>query len=396
MKFIANIYYLFIALFLIFPSSFLSSLKTVVFLLLILSLFYVISVRKILIKDVLILLASFFGLTIHIIIGITKDTILIEQGLMAFRAFITFFILLFTTYYFGKKDIINFISFLKVGFYSVLIYLVGKIFLSFYIIIGGVDVLSLKEAMPGMVIQQFYGNPYLTRIVSATDIVNAFLFVFVVIIRDLKDIFNTKLYSFYLFLSAFLMIQSYTRYIWVVLFLVLSVKLFLLSKNRINNIFYVFVLILTVSIVSLMFFSEQVNLLIELLNIKFSDTTSLSVKSVQADYLFYEFTKHPLLGKGLGSYVEYYIRDNKQLFQYETQIFAFLMQFGIVGFVIFLSPIIFIIIPYLRKNKQLLILAFFYFLWLLSGFTNPYLTVLACVSVYALFILYPIYLNKNV
>lgn len=389
MKYISGIYYLFIALFIVFPSSLLFSLKMMSFLLLLLSFFYVIGRDKIPKGYILYFLFMLKVLIIFFMVGFFKETVFFEQGILAFRVFITFFFLLFITYYYGEKKVINFQTMIKVVLYSCFLYMVLKIFLMIFMMFFNVEAKAIKEIMPGVVIQQFYGSPLLTRVVSASDIINAFLFVFIMVIPSLKKEFNYRLYLIYLFLSIFLMIQSYTRYVWLVCLLSIFVRLFVISKSKIENALKSLIVLLGCGIIFNLCFPTQVDLFVELLDIKFSDTTSLDTKSIQSKYLFEEFLKHPLLGKGLGSCVEYYIRDYKQLFQYETQIFSFLMQFGIFGFFIFISPILLIILPLVRKNKVSLILLFFYLLWLASGFTNPYLTILACISIYCLFILYP-------
>lgn len=395
MKFAANTYYLFVTLFIVFPSSLFSPLKITVLLLLLISMLGVISLGKISKKDFLLLLFTFLFLLVHLLVGFFKGTVLIEQSLMAFRVFSTFFILLFITYYYGKKKVISFSKLIKVVFYSSFIYLILKLLLTICMMFFGLGAITVKNLMPGVVIQQFYGNPFFTRIVSASDIVNSFLFVFLLVLKPLKQLFNNKVLYTYIVLSFILMIQSYTRFIWLILLLTVFFKLYILSENRVKSFSYTaFFLLITIAIVKT-FFSTELGFFIDLLDIKFSDTTSISVKSVQANYLFDEFSNNTILGKGLGAYVEYYVRDNKQLFQYETQIVSFLMQFGIIGFCIFMFPLLAIIIPLLSKNKNKLTMSFFYILWLASGFTNPYLTILACISIYALFILYPYYENED-
>ena len=92
------------------------------------------------------------------------------------------------------------------------------------------------------------------------------------------------------------------------------------------------------------------------------------------------------MGNGMGSFVPTLIRSEYQTYMYEVQWAALLMQFGLLGVFFILTclgGILILILSSKIPNKNYL--ALFYVLWLLSGFTNPYLFILSSSVVYISF-----------
>ena len=84
-------------------------------------------------------------------------------------------------------------------------------------------------------------------------------------------------------------------------------------------------------------------------------------------------------------------------YSYEVQWVAFLIQFGLLGFMILLIPVLLIcyklFLPPFSKLK-LSFLALFG-VWILSGFTNPFLISLTSGIVYSIFLLVADILNEK-
>jgi hypothetical protein len=128
-------------------------------------------------------------------------------------------------------------------------------------------------------------------------------------------------------------------------------------------------------VIELRFFSEQSS--------KSDETRNSQVKS-----LIKEFEEVPFLGKGLGGHTEEGIRDNKLKHSYEVQWVAFLMQFGIIGISLIISALLLILWPmasppFTVEKGSLLCM---FLLWVLAGFTNPFLISLTSGLIYAIFL----------
>lgn len=134
---------------------------------------------------------------------------------------------------------------------------------------------------------------------------------------------------------------------------------------------------------------ERVELLIYERFFSYDNKMSDQTRVEQIAALMDGLEKVPLLGRGLGGYIDSLFRDGLVLHSYEVQWVAFLMQFGMLGFFVLLTPVLIIgyklFLPPFTRVK----LAFFglFGIWLLSGFTNPFLISLTSGIVYSIFIL---------
>jgi len=90
----------------------------------------------------------------------------------------------------------------------------------------------------------------------------------------------------------------------------------------------------------------------------------------QFDALEKQFVTHPLLGLGMGGYDKNCIRSSIAIYSYEMEIPAFLMKFGVIGF-LNLCVILFFYLQKLYMRKSYFIL-FTFLVMLFYGFLNPY------------------------
>jgi len=113
------------------------------------------------------------------------------------------------------------------------------------------------------------------------------------------------------------------------------------------------------------------------------------VRHQQVAFLMQEHEQYPWFGKGMGGYVEGFVRDHQLPYSYEVQWAAFLMQFGYIGLFFLLVPLGIIYWNLLAAEFDCVRLGFalLFSLWIVSGFTNPFLISLTSGVVYTLFYL---------
>lgn len=115
------------------------------------------------------------------------------------------------------------------------------------------------------------------------------------------------------------------------------------------------------------------------------NSVSDQIRSAQIDALTQDFLQAPLLGQGIGSPASTYTRDNALPHHYEVQWLSLLNQFGLL--LIFpLLPCLLLIAAYLNNPPVPYATLSLLILFLLSGFTNPYLLSLASGILYTLFL----------
>jgi hypothetical protein len=100
-----------------------------------------------------------------------------------------------------------------------------------------------------------------------------------------------------------------------------------------------------------------------------------AARTVQIEALWTEIARVPLLGKGIGAFAPDVIQRISEPYSYEVQWLAILLQFGIVGLIAIVLPLVGLLWVALRVSDRRvgLFLGSMTVLWLMSGFTNPYL-----------------------
>ncbi|WP_332402753.1 hypothetical protein [Vibrio metschnikovii] len=347
-----------------------SHIKTITFILLSLSSILVLIIKKsklkiinvvIIFLQVFILIWYFFltfvflredGGALHQFISMLSMIIVIHLGLILYNS--------------GLLSSDLYIKSLILGlfFYCVLKFSITVLIYFNYVSIDVVNVFS-----PDMVSLGYIGAPGFNRFVSVNDFFIPFVFFFVKQVRFCRVLeFLIKV----VFLTAILF--SFTRSIWVV-FLILSVFSNIRSIRFILvNIFMLFLLILS------LFYIESYS--------DFSIVTSIeqrlfseggesnNEKYNQSIVLLDELNSHLLFGKGLGTYVESYVRNDRLKYGYEVSWLVYAFQFGIpilIFWVIMLFSPFTILFRVNSKSIDAFFPAFCLFIFLLIGFTNPIL-----------------------
>lgn len=283
-----------------------------------------------------------------------------------------------------KESIISTKDFFHALIFGLFIYNAIKLCIILAPVFGFISVSQLKDILfvyIGSVTYEYWSEgASIARISFGNDIVVPFSVAILLVNEHISRFFNKYfLYLFY-FLALLVGIFSFTRYIWM-LYLVMFFVYYILIKKMftIGFIFSLLVLMIVLLLLQMPWFNEIVST-------RGGDVASLDMKSLQTLELFSYWTKSIFMGNGMGSFVPTLIRSEYQTYMYEVQWAALLMQFGLLGVFFILTclgGILILILSSKIPNKNYL--ALFYVLWLLSGFTNPYLFILSSSVVYISF-----------
>ena len=96
------------------------------------------------------------------------------------------------------------------------------------------------------------------------------------------------------------------------------------------------------------------------------------IRNEQISALFDSFLKAPLLGHGSGYSLPSLTRNDDVPFMYEVQVVAFLMQYGIIGSLLFGGAIFIIIKPHIGRG-HIALAVFYCALFFAASYFNPYM-----------------------
>ncbi|GGM18575.1 hypothetical protein GCM10010841_28360 [Deinococcus aerophilus] len=248
----------------------------------------------------------------------------------------------------------NFIYCILKLFIIILIYL--KL-LSFDVLIGVFNFLNTTPVTLEIL-------PRVLRIQTISDILSPFI---VGILLYKRDIW-VKYRAMILFILFASILFSYARAIWLLTFavVILNPQQAILKKN------YFIRATTAVSLFASLMILGPAQYLINRFygeNIAASD----QIRSQQIAGLLEYSLARPFFGHGFGAYIPGIIRDSNAPYTYEVQWLALLMQVGILGLFVLLVYLMLGFV-FMVKSRQSTYWIALYFMWLLMGFTNPYLT----------------------
>lgn len=145
-------------------------------------------------------------------------------------------------------------------------------------------------------------------------------------------------------------------------------------KNIVKSIIAICIVI---SLLIVIFPKETSNIYESLVYRIFSQETVQSdkIRDIQADTLFENISKNPIIGNGLGYYDPEFIRSDIAKYSYELEYLSFLMQFGILGFILIILMLIYsfyLMIDFKITNIKFRYLLYFNFLfWMIKPIFNP-------------------------
>jgi hypothetical protein len=285
-------------------------------------------------------------------------------------------------------------SILRLVIYANFVYSILKMAVVLLHLLGLLDMWKVLDfiGIRYMTMAILSGN--LSRLQTSVDIITPFLLFFVLQNKRLKLGFSNLFIIFFVLVSLPAIFLSFSRFLYGVAGM--SILLYAFTVN-ISSFVRLAIVTITLSIVVVAWSGiENIEKLIYERFYSYDNKMSDQARVDQIVALMDTVEKMPLVGKGLGGYADSLFRDGVILHSYEVQWVAFLMQFGILGLSLLMVPVFIIgyklFLPPFTRVK----LAFFglFGIWLLSGFTNPFLISLTSGIVYAIFILAADILNN--
>lgn len=235
----------------------------------------------------------------------------------------------------------------------------------------------------------------LSRLQTSVDIITPFLLFFVLQRKNLKLNLSHRFVYFYILISVPAIFLSFSRFLYGVAVVSVILNLFTLNFSGFVKVSMITIILCLLGLSWMGI--DKVQILINERFFSYDNKMSDQVRVDQINALIEELETVPILGKGLGGYTERLIRGGDIHHSYEVQWVAFLMQFGLLGFMILLVPVLFIAFKLFSPPFSRAKLAFLglFGVWLLSGFTNPFLISLTSGIVYSIFLLASDILNER-
>lgn len=331
------------------------------------------SLKKSVAAPFIFLLASLTFLGVWYLGGIDQSPLLSSAQFDQFKVFLPTLFVPIAGWCLVKEGVITTSQVFKTIIYSNLAYSLAKITLMALHVFGVIHLWSFMEST-GL---RFMSMPIageVGRIQTSVDIATPFLVYFA-----LQGPFSKGLKWFYCLVSALSVILSFSRFLMVAFAASIFLHIFSLkwrSQMKLG------IGVAAFCLAGVLFAGpEQVAEVIDKRFFSHETYVSDRTREIQVDALMHACEDVPFFGKGLGGYTEECIRDYNLPHAYEVQWAAFLLQFGLVGLVFLLLPL-----GYIASR---LYLGYFllFGLWLLSGFTNPFLISLTSGVIYLVFLL---------
>lgn len=225
-----------------------------------------------------------------------------------------------------------------------------------------------------------------SRFQTSVDIITPYLIFFVLQSETFGLKFSKKFIYFFITISILSIILSFSRFLMAVAFAAFFFYWISVNIPKMVRAVLLAILLMMGGVASVGIDNAEKAFHMRFTSL--SNYQSDDTRAVQVNALMKEHDNHPLLGTGLGGSPKDYYRDDKLTHSFEVQWVAFLMQFGVIGIALLLMPVIYtcsaILTTPLNVTKWGLFCMFG--IWILSGFTNPYLISLASGIIYAVFV----------
>jgi hypothetical protein len=252
--------------------------------------------------------------------------------------------------------------------------------------LGMLKLVTIVE-MTGIRIMSMHITEGVSRLQTSVDIITPFLIFFVLQSKKLDLGFGRGFRYLFVFVSIISIILSFSRFLMFVGFLSAFLYWLTTSLPRFTKALLFFILAAWAAVMAIGV-DETAKIVARRFDSR-GNFMSDQIREEQVHALINEYESYQILGKGLGSNAPTYLRDGEVTHSYEVQWVAFLMQFGAVGFIFVAGAAFAVAVRFLThpisRDKIAFILLFF--VWLLSGFTNPYLISLTSGIVYSIFLL---------
>lgn len=258
--------------------------------------------------------------------------------------------------------------------------------------------------VPASVVAGFFDTGFLVeyrsseqqflRIATSNDLMIPFALTFLIF----GEVFKSKIVlAVIISLLLATSVLTFTRYVWLAT--VVPLLFFVATSNLRVRLFSISLFLVSLFYISLMFGSSSGESgVAREVTVRAFDSASIGVKEAQSQKLLDLYSESPFWGFGIGSYDKNYIRSSDFPFIYETQWVSILVQAGILGSTIILFYVFFPIFAHLygkgyRYTKECFCFCLVYFLFLLSGITNPNITLLNSAFIY--FLAYAVLVHRE-
>ena len=337
-------------------------------------------------KAGLLILFSFAFLIFWYAVGIDQDPLRPSGQYDQFKVFLITLFVPFVSYYMVKQKLITVQSILKTIIYANCVYCTAKVMLMGMHVLHIINLWSILGRFGlRFMSMEIMGN--LGRIQTSVDIVTPYLIFFVLQDEAFGLRFSRKFKLFYFIFSIISNFLSFSR---LRMFGYFASLFFYWLTLRLPSVVRMLVASLIVMGIGVVIVTpERVFRVIEKRLLSSDNYYSDRTRHDQIQALLESCEETPLFGKGLGGYTSSCIRDHLLPHAYEVQWVAFLMQFGIFGVFLLLIPIAIIALKLIEAPlTRVKLTSFLLFgLWLLSGFTNPFMISLTSGIVYTIFLL---------
>ena len=292
----------------------------------------------------------------------------------AFYVWVITIFVFFVLYILFRNHFINRYQVNKVVLFSVITYLIFKWILLLYMLNLRNDYVYVKERIESLfgfsLIMSHAG--FLPRLMTQHDIL---ILVSLVLILWHKIPLRKALFfviSIFLIINGFL---TYSRFFWVALVIILVLYyLSTFKKYFLRNALQIMIIVIISTISG--FVNPSLVKSIQSRLSSYETEISNQIKLEQIEFFTEEIFDDLcafLVGHGLGSYLPYYVRNIDQPYSYEVQWLSFVYQYGFLFFIPILIFFLFPAVCFLKNFKDNYSLLLGYLLWILGGFTNPYL-----------------------
>jgi hypothetical protein len=339
------------------------------------------SVKKNHVLAITSLLTSVTFLGIWYLVGIDQSSQFSFSKFDQFKVFLPTLFVPIAGWCFVKEGILSTSRIFKTLIYSNFAYSLVKISLMTLHVLGAINLWSFIERT-GLRFMSMPIAGQIGRIQTSVDIATPFLVYFA-----LQSHFSRRFQWVYCLISALSVFLSFSRFLMFAFAASILLHIFTLKwRSQIK-------LGLTVVIICLAGIGvagpEKVADVIDKRFFSRENTLSDRTRKGQIDALMDASCNTPFLGNGLGGYTTECIRDYTLPHAYEVQWAAFMMQFGLIGLLFLLLPVGYISCRFLRPPLSRRQAGYFllFGLWLLSGFTNPFLISLTSGTIYLIFLL---------
>lgn len=301
-----------------------------------------------------------------------------------FKVFLITLLTVTMALFYLSTDTITPQQLIRGAIYANFAYSTLKVLAALLQLFGILDILTFGK-ITGIRLMSMDIHGGMIRLQTSVDIVTPFLLLFVLQHRQLKLNLPRGFASLYLAVALLAVLLSFSRYLMFVSALAFCFHWLTLTPIRQvwGICISVAILIATTAFVG----GDAVYKVIEKRLFSSDNYHSDRTRFEQIAALEEEALAHPLLGKGLGASAPSCIRDSQLPYSYEVQWVAFTMQIGILGTALLATALLTLGWRYCLPPHTLSKVAFItlYLMWLLSGFTNPFLISLTSGIVYALF-----------